>query len=181
MSKRILRTSVICLVAAVTTLHAQRLFVGPGASSSATGIDVLATAPLSSITGFQAGAGTSQVLGLPDGSKFYAIGTTTNQSITAVDSAFLVPRNIAALSQPATAAVLSPDGSLLAVAAGNIHLFDTASDMELVPGGINLGTGVSALDLAFGLDGKTLYSLGIGGSSTQLNQIDIASHLIDRK
>jgi uncharacterized protein (TIGR03437 family) len=179
MSNRILRASVLCLVAAAATLHAQRLFVMPGASSSAQAIDVLATAPLSSITGFQAGAGTYLVVGLPDGSKFYAIGTTTNQSITAVDSAFQVPRNIAAFSQPVTAAVLSPDGSLLAVAAGNVHLFDTASDMELIPGGINLGLGVSALDLVFGLDGKTLYTLGLGGgATTQLNQIDIATHLI---
>ncbi len=182
MSQRVLITSAVCLAAAASVLHAQRLFVEPGASASTQAVQVLATSPLTSITGFQSGAGTFLVLGVPDGSKYYAIGSSTSQSITAVDSAFQVPRDIAALSQPPTAAVLSPDGRRLAVAAGTLHIFDTASDTDLVPGGINVGTGISVIDVAFGLDGTTLYSLGVTApgvnASTQINTIDVASNLV---
>jgi uncharacterized protein (TIGR03437 family) len=178
MSLRILRTFAVCLVATVSALHAQRLFVSPGVAANGQNIQVLATSPLTSITGFQSGIGTYQVLGLPDGSKFYAIGSTANQSITAVDSAFQVPRNIAALAQPPTAAALSPDGSILAVAAGNLHLFNTASDTEIVPNGINVGFPISVIDVAFSLDGKILYTLGVGANTTQINEIDPATHLI---
>jgi uncharacterized protein (TIGR03437 family) len=176
MSHRILITSVLCLAA--STLHAQRLFVEPGATASGQTIQVLSISPVSPISGFQAGAGTFLVLALPDGSKYYAIGSSTNQSVTAVDPAFQVPEDIAALSHPATAAVLSPDGSRLAVAAGNLHIFDTASDIDLVPGGINVGAPISVIDVAVGLDGKTFYSLGVGGGTSQVNAIDIASQLV---
>jgi uncharacterized protein (TIGR03437 family) len=182
MSQRVLITSAVCLAAAASVLHAQRLFVEPGASANSQAVQVLATSPLTSITGFQSGAGTFLVLGLPDGSKYYAIGSSTSQSVTAVDSAFQVPRDIAALSQPPTAAVLSPDGRRLAVAAGTLHIFDTASDTDLVPGGINVGSGISVIDVAFGLDGTTLYSLGVTApgvnASTQINTIDVASNLV---
>jgi uncharacterized protein (TIGR03437 family) len=178
MSHRILITSAVCLAAAASALHAQRLFVEPGANSSAQTVQVLSISPVSPISGFQAGAGTFLVLALPDASKYYAIGSSTSQSVTAVDPAFQVPEDIAALSHPATAAVLSPDGSRLAVAAGTLHIFDTASDIDLIPGGINVGAPISVIDVAVGLDGKTFYSLGVGGGASQVNAIDIASQLV---
>jgi uncharacterized protein (TIGR03437 family) len=178
MSHRILTTSAVCLAAAASALHAQRLFVQPGALSSSQTVEVLATSPVSAITGFQAGAGNFLVLGLPSGSTYYAIGSSTNQSITAVDDTFLTPQKIAALPQPATAAVLSPDGTRLAVAAGTLHIFDTATNADMVAGGINVGTGISVIDVAASLDGQTFYSLGVAGSSTQVNAINIVSNTI---
>jgi len=179
MSHRILRTSAVCLViAAASALHAQRLFVTPGANQASENIEVLTASPLSIIGGFQAGAGVFQVLGLPDGSKFYAIGTASNQSVTKVDSAFQIPANIAAYPQQPTAAVLTPDGTRLAVAAGNLHIFDTSTDLELVAGGINPGTGVTFTDVTVSLDGKTFYALGTGSGTSQVNSIDVASHLV---
>jgi uncharacterized protein (TIGR03437 family) len=178
MSHGILRTSVVCLAAAASALQAQRLFVEPGASSSAQTVQVLTTAPVSPITGFQAGEGTFLVLGLPDGSKYYAIGSASNQSITAVDNTFLVPQDIAAFPQPPTAAVLSPDGTRLAVAAGTLHIFDTATDTDLVAGGINVGATLSVIDVAAGLDGTTFYSLAVGQGDSQVNSINVASQQV---
>ncbi|HTW64675.1 MAG TPA: Ig-like domain-containing protein [Bryobacteraceae bacterium] len=178
MSHGILKKSVVCLAVAACALQAQRLFVAPGANQGGNNIQVLAVSPLSSITGFQAGDGTFLILGLPDGSKYYAISTASSQSVTKIDSSFEVPEDIAAFPQPPTDAVLTPDGSLLAVAAGTLHLFDTTTDLELVPGGINVGTGISVIDIAVSLDGSTLYALGTGAGSTQINAIDVASHLV---
>ncbi|HEY3836460.1 MAG TPA: Ig-like domain-containing protein, partial [Bryobacteraceae bacterium] len=175
MSHRIFATLAVCVAAVVPALNAQRLFVEAGSASSSQSVQVLATAPLSAVTGFQSGVGTYQVLALPDGSKYYAIGTSTTQSITSVDSSFQVPKDIAAFPRPITAATLTPDGSLLAVAAGTLHLFSTATDSELVPGGINVGTNVSVIDVAVGLDGKTIYTLGVTANTTQVNAIDVAS------
>ena len=178
MSHRILGAPAICVLIAASALNAQRVFVEPGTNSTSQFVQAFASAPVSPITSFQSGAGTFLILEKPDGSKYYAIGNSTNQSITSIDPAFQVPRNIAALQQAATAAVLSPDGSRLAVAAGNLHIFDTASDTDMVTGGINAGTGVSIIDVAYGLDGKTLYSLGVSGAATQINEIDVASNAI---
>jgi uncharacterized protein (TIGR03437 family) len=178
MSHRILRTSAVCLAAAASALQAQRLFVEPGASSSGQTVQVLTTSPVSPITGFQSGQGTFLILGLPDGSKYYAIANSPNQSITAVDDTFLVPQDIAALTQPPTAAALSPDGSRLAVAAGTLHIFNTANDTDLVAGGINVGATLSVIDVAAGLDGTTFYSLATGEGTSQVNSIDVASQLV---
>jgi len=178
MSHRFLGASAVCIAIAASQLHAQRLFVEPGASSTSQSVEALAVSPVSPVTGFQSGAGTFLIIEKPDGSKYYAIGSSTNQSITSVDPAFQVPRNIAALPQPATAAVLSPDGSRLAVAAGALHIFDTSSDTDLVPAGISVGPGNSVIDVVFGLDGTTLYSLAVSAASTQVNAIDVASNAI---
>jgi uncharacterized protein (TIGR03437 family) len=178
MSHRILGASAVCIAIAASQLHAQRLFVEPGANSTSQNVEALAVSPVSPVTGFQAGVGTFLILQKPDGSKYYAIGSSTNQSITVVDPAFAVPRNIAALPQPATTAVLSPDGSRLAVAAGAVHIFDTSSDTDLVAGGLTVGPNISVIDLVFGLDGTTLYTLGVSVTSTQINAIDVATNAI---
>jgi Bacterial Ig-like domain (group 1) len=179
MSHRILRTSAVCLLmAASSALYAQRVFVSPGAGQASENIEVLTTPPLTNITGFQTGAGVFKVLGLPDGSKFYAIGSSSSQTVTKVDSAFQLPEAIAAYQQPATAAILTPDGTRLAVAAGTLHIFDTSTDLELVPGGINAGAGVTISDVAVSLDGKMFYTLGTSNGTTQINAIEVAGNLV---
>lgn len=163
---------------AVSAVQAQRLFVLPGGNQGSNNVQVLASNPLSAISGFTAGEGTFLVLSLPGGTKFYAISTASSQSVTKIDSLFQVPQDIAAFPHPPTAALLTPDGGLLAVAAGNLHLFDTTTDLEVVPGGINVGTGLSVIDVAVGLDGQTLYTLATGAGVTQINSVDVASHLV---
>ena len=56
--------------------------------------------------------------------------------------------SLANLPIPATQALITPDGKLLAVAAGKVYLFNTSSNSEVVSGGISQGTGITTISIA---------------------------------
>ncbi len=167
---RALALCAACGVLAANLLHAQDLFALPGYNSSSQQVVVYAVNPISELTTFPAGPGAFLVLAKPDGSKFYVIAHSSAQTITSVDSKFQGTRTIS-LPQAATAAVLTPDGTELAIAAGALHIFNTSTDAEVVPNGISYA-GLNIIDVAVSLDGSALYSLGTGSGGSQLNLID---------
>jgi uncharacterized protein (TIGR03437 family) len=135
--------------------------------------------PLTPFAGFQAGAGTFQVLSLPDGSKFYSIASSLSQPVTVTNNTFATTTSPASFSQPPTGAVMTPDGTRLAVAAGTLHVFDTSTDTELVSGGISVGSGATIIDLGVSLDGKTFFTLAtLSGGGSQLNSLSTATNTI---
>jgi len=173
MFKRVLVPCLVCLCMATTALQAQDVFVLPGTNSNSQNVFVFTANPFVSITSFSAGAGAFQLFEKPDGSKFYAVSNTGSATVTAVDNGFTSPHSLGNLGTQATAAVLTPDGRRLAVAAGLLHIFDTASDTDLFPAGIEPGPLVVVYDVTVTLDGKAIITLGsnpAGGS--QLAAID---------
>ena len=161
-NKNVIASCVIFSLFAAAGLRAQaqqNVFVLPGPNSTASTVTVFSSNPFSNITGFTAGAGTFQVLGTPDGSKFYAIANSGSSTVTIVPNSFTNPKSIN-LGAQATAAAISEDGKRVAVAAGALHLFDTSTDTDLLPNGVVLGAGVTAIDVAASLDGKYFFALG---------------------
>ena len=166
MHKNVVASCVIFLLFSAAGLQAQaqqNVFVLPGPNSTASTVTVFSSNPFSNITGFTAGSGTFQVLGTPDGSKFYAIANSGSSTVTIVFNSFTNPKSINLGSQ-ATAAAISEDGKRVAVAAGVLHLFDTSTDTDLLPNGVVLGAGVTAIDVAASLDGKYFFALGTNTS-----------------
>jgi uncharacterized protein (TIGR03437 family) len=166
MHKNVVASGVICFLLAGVGLQAQptqqaqqSVFVLPGPNSTASTVTVFSASPFSNITGFTAGAGAFQVLGTPDGSKFYVIANSGSSTVTIVSNSFTNPKSIN-LGAQATAAAISEDGKRVAVAAGALHLFDTSTDTDLLPNGVVLGAGVTATDVAASLDGKYFFALG---------------------
>jgi uncharacterized protein (TIGR03437 family) len=161
-NKNVIVSCVIFLLFAAVGLQAQaqqNVFVLPGPNSTASTATVFSSNPFSNITGFTAGAGTFLVLGTPDGSKFYAIANSGSSTVTVVPNSFTNPKSIN-LGAQATAAAISQDGKRVAVAASALHLFDTSTDTDLLPNGVVLGAGVTAIDVAASLDGKYFFALG---------------------
>jgi uncharacterized protein (TIGR03437 family) len=166
MHKNVIASCVICLLFAAIGLQAQptqqaqqNVFVLSGPSSTASTVTVFSSNPFSNITGFTAGAGAFQVLGTPDGTKFYVIANSGSSTVTIVPNSFTNPRSIN-LGAQATAAAISGDGKRVAVAASALHMFDTSTDTDLLPNGVVLGAGVTATDVAASLDGKYFFALG---------------------
>jgi uncharacterized protein (TIGR03437 family) len=178
MFKRVLAPCAACLVLAAAVLHAQEVFVSGGTNSNSNTVEALAINPLSTIAGFQAGAGTFLVFSKPDGSRIYTVAISTTQTVTSVDSTFQNPKNIASLPQPATGAAMAPNGKKLIVVGGSVHIIDTTTDTDIISSGINLGSGISALDAAVSLDGKTFYVLGTASNGSQLSAIDVGSSTV---
>jgi len=179
MFKRVLAPCLVYLCMVAAALQAQDVFVLPGTSSNSQNVFVFTANPFVSITSFSAGAGGFQLYERPDGNRFYVISNTGSASVTSVDNSFSTPHSLGNLGQQPTAAVLTPDGRRLAVAAGVLHIFDTSSDTDLFPSGIEPGPLVNVFDVAVTLDGKEILTLGsnpAGGS--QLAAIDPNSGVI---
>ncbi len=157
----------LCFALGAMVVQAQDVFVLPGVGTSTGAVAVFASSPLSEINTFNAGEGSFLVLPNLAATTYYVIANSTTQTITSTDATFLNPVGVASLPNPATAAVLTPDGKLLAVAASTLHLFNTSTNTEVVSGGLSQGSGVSTFDVASSLDASTLFALGstsAGGS-----------------
>jgi adhesin/invasin len=149
----------------------------PGAGSNNAAVAVFATTPLSEITNFNSGPSSFLALANPNATTFYIIADSSTQTITSIGTTFGNPIAVANLANPATAAVMTPDGSLLAVAAGTLHLFNTTTNGEVVPGGLSQGTGINTFDVASSLDGTTLFALGsTSAGSSQLTAFATATN-----
>jgi uncharacterized protein (TIGR03437 family) len=168
MLERVSGLSALCLALGAMSVQAQDVFVLPGAAAGNGVVAVFASSPLSQINAFNAGIGSFLALPSLDATKFYIIADSTSQTIVSTDTSFLHPVTVASLSSSATAAIMTPDGRLLVAAASTLHLYDTSTDTEVVPGGLSQGSGINTFDVASSLDSTTLFALGStsGGVST---------------
>jgi len=178
MSKFKLAVSALCLAAASSGLHAQDVFVLPGSTSPGANVFVYSAQPLSNVTGFPAGIGAFQALAKPDGTAFYVIANSKAQGVTVTGSTFATAQAAGSFTQAPTAAVLTPDGRKLLVAAGTLHVIDTGTNSELVAGGVNVSVGANVIDVTTSLDGKSFFALSNLSSGSQLNSIDPTSYQV---
>jgi uncharacterized protein (TIGR03437 family) len=167
MLARVFGLCALCLALGAVALQAQDVFVLPGVGTTSASVSVFATSPLSEINTFSAGEGSFLVLPNLAATTYYVIANSTTQTITSTDATFLSPVPVASLPNPATAAVITPDGKLLAVAASTLHLFSTSTNTEVVSGGLSQGSDITTFDVASSLDASRLFALGsttAGGS-----------------
>jgi uncharacterized protein (TIGR03437 family) len=179
MFKRLSALCAFSLVLGAAALQAQEdLFVLPGAASGSGDVEAFLTNPLSNYRTIVTSLGSFAIIGSPNGSTFYLIASSTTGTIIATDSTLLTPTVVASLPNPASQGIITPDGKVLAVTAGTLHLFATATNTELVPGGISQGGGMSTFAVAASLDSSTLFVLGsnITAGTSQLTAINTATH-----
>jgi uncharacterized protein (TIGR03437 family) len=178
----LIRVSALCafgIALSATLLQAQDVFVLPGAGANNGVVQAFVTNPLTNYRTFDAGVGSFALLPNLDASKFFVVASSTAGSIFAVNGTFLAPTLVANLSTTPDQAIVTPDGKLLVVAAGTVHLFATASNNEVVPGGVSQGSGVTTYAIAPSLDSAAIFALGSNGNGTsQLNSISTASNAV---
>lgn len=104
-----------------------------------------------------AGTDILQILPLPDGSKQFLI-SKSNSPVIVLDESYSNPKAIGGkLNVAPSAALLTPDGKRLVVAAGAIYFFDTSSENLTIPDGIPV-TG-SPIDVAATFDSSRIFVL----------------------
>jgi uncharacterized protein (TIGR03437 family) len=176
------RVSSLCAIGVVLStalLQAQDLFVLPGSQSTSGLVEAFLTNPLNIYRTFNAGLGSFAVLPNLDASKFFIVSSSTTNSILAVGPTLLSPALVANLASSASQAIITPNESLLAVAAGTVHLFNVASNNELVVGGISQGSGVNTFAVASSLDSSAIFALGSNGAgSSELSLISTGSYSV---
>ena len=156
-----------------TTLQAgEAVLVLSGIGSTTTQVPVFMTSPFQAqVTLTNVPTSTFQVLQTPDGQKNYLISNTSGTGVTVYDQNFTNGHVIsAAVSLPPTVAVLSPDGKRLVLIAGNVYLFDTATDTLLTPTGISF-TG-TVTDVAFSIDSSKAFVLSNNGTTGIITPLD---------
>jgi hypothetical protein len=179
MLKRVSALCAIGVALSATLLQAQELFVLPGPLASNGAVEAFVTNPLNTYRTFNAGVGSFAVLPTLSASKFFVVGSSTLNSVLSTDTTLLAPTLVADLSTPATQAIITPNGNILAVAAGTVHLFNTASNSELVLGGVSQGSGVNTFAVAASLDSTAIFALGsISGGSSRLSVISTSSYSV---
>jgi hypothetical protein len=175
----LIRVSALCvfsLASSAALLQAQDLFVLPGPGATNGVVEAFVTSPLTTYRTFDAGVGSFALLPNLAASEFFVVGSSTTNSVFAVNGTFLAPTLLANLATAANQAIVTPDGKLLVVAAGKVHLFSTASNQELVSGGVSQGIGITTSAIAASLDSTEIFALGSSGNGTsQLNSISTSS------
>jgi large repetitive protein len=178
----LIRVSALCafgLALSTASLQAQDLFVLPGAGANNGVLEAFVTNPLTTYRTLDAGVGSFALLPNLDASKFFVVASSTTNSIFTVNGTFLAPTLVASLSTAPSQAIVTPDGTLLVVAAGTVHIFSTASNLELVSGGVSQGSGIGTFAIAASLDSTAIFALGTNGNGTsQLNSINTSSNAV---
>ncbi len=170
MLRKVVAACLLFFATSVLVLRAQDVFVMPGAASSGQSVAAFAASPLSEITSVSTVAG--PFLTLTANGNYYIVGSST--SVTVTSSGFGTPTSIGSFSQGATGAAVSPNGGLLAVAAGTLHVFNTSGNAEVASSPVAI-SGVNVLYVAAGLDGKSFYTVGTTSSGSQLNAISTSN------
>jgi len=186
----VLRTSAtavfVCLASLGSLTFAQTqtvssyVFALPGANSSGP-FYVYTANPFAPVNALTASPGTYQILGKPDGSKFYLIANAGATAVSEITSSFSSVQQIGGvLSLPAVAAAISPDGKRLVVVTGSqsggsgtVYVFDTSTDSLVVPNGIPVGA--TPVDVAISQDSARIFVAGTTGAGTVLTTLDLGS------
>ena len=103
-----------------------RIFLFPSGSSNL--VSVLRASDLASVGSFQSNSAPFHVIDSFDGTKAYLFTRRATDSILVIDQQTLTIQDGIDLGASPFAAEITPDGRFLLVAAGNLHVIDTATD-----------------------------------------------------
>ncbi len=173
--RRTLPLSACAALAALTAISQvpTNLYLLPNSSATTPTTTSFRTDPFSSFGSFPVQPGSSFLLMHPNGQKLYSVARSASDTLWVLDAAN--PATVLgrqSLGQ-AEAAVLSPDGRRLVIAAGALHIIDTTSDTRLA----ELTTaGNTPTDVAVALDGSRAFVLS--PASRTLTAVDLNTNTV---
>jgi hypothetical protein len=178
MLKRVFALCAFGLALPAALLHAQDLFVLPGSGGTNGLAQAFVTNPLTNFGTFSAAVGSFALLPNLAASEYFVVGNLTLNSIYTIQATSLTPTLVASLPTPASQAIITPNGKLLVLVAGNVHLFNTATNTELVPGGIGQGSGYTTSAVAASLDSTSIFAIATNAAGTSvLTAISTSTYL----
>ncbi|MBI2687920.1 MAG: Ig-like domain-containing protein [Acidobacteria bacterium] len=149
------------------------LYLLPNSSATAPTTYAYRTDPFSQLTSFSVQPGAAFLLMHPNGQKLYSIARSGADTLLVLDAnspGTVIKRQ--SLGQ-AEAAVLSPDGRRLVIAAGSLHIVDTTSDTILAS---LSDVGNTPIDVAIALDGSRAFVLS--QVSNKLTAVDLNTNTV---
>ena len=152
--------ALILLAAVAGGLFADNTFVFPTFSGSATGTaQVYRGTPPTLVGSFTASTEALVLLRKPSATaaevKYYVIARSGSNTLQVLNSTFTPVGSALSLGQTVTAAGISPDGKRLLIVAGNLNIFDTATDTQIQTGFLDVG--IAPTEVAFSQDSKRAF------------------------
>jgi uncharacterized protein (TIGR03437 family) len=163
-----------CLGLFLSHLNAQTVFLLPGPVGATSNVAAYTVSPFTSIGGFvlpNSDTSAFQVISRSDGGEFYAISNSSSNTVVTTNSLLGNVQSLVGFGTPATAAILSPDGRRLLVAAGNLQIVNTVNDSLAITSGI--GVGGTAMDVDASIDSTQAFVLVNTGNGFELNDVDL--------
>ncbi|HLG99973.1 MAG TPA: Ig-like domain-containing protein [Bryobacteraceae bacterium] len=155
-------------------MNAQTLFLLPGQNGGDASAIAFNINPFYQLSAFNAVSPSAyQAFSNNDGSEYYFISSTNTGTVISAKSQLGNIQSLYSLGAPAAAAVRTPDGQRLLIAAGNLWVINVANDSLATPSGITLGGTV--IDVASSIDSRRAFALVNIGSGYTLNAVDLAT------
>ncbi|MDA1312559.1 MAG: hypothetical protein O2968_04410 [Acidobacteria bacterium] len=160
---------VLFLVLAATLCEAQNhaVLFPSGGSSTVTLLDAEDLSPAGTIAGTSTAR---QFLATPSGDRYYILSRTSTDAIVIANPRTLEVLRRVSLSVGVSDAALSPNGQYLLVVAGQLHIFSTTTDQEIVDP-IAVGSGPTQVRV----DQRSRRAYVLSGSGQEIRAIDLES------
>jgi len=152
-------------------LNAQTAFLLPGQNGVNSDVTGFSVSPFSQITSFEATTSAYEALARSDGGEYYIISNSAANTVITTNSILGNVQPLIGFGAGASAAIRTPDGQKILVAAGNLQVIDVANDSLPDPSGISVGG--TAVDLAASIDSTLAFVLVNTGAGYQLNAVDL--------
>ncbi len=165
---------VACLGLLSSYLSAQTAFLLPGPTGATSNVAAYTVSPFASVGGFVLPNSTTsafQAISRSDGGEFYFISNSSSNTVITTNSLLGNVQSLVGFGSPATAAVLSPDGRRVLVAAGNLQIVNTVNDSLASTSGISVGG--TAIDVDSSIDSTQAYVLVNTGNGYEVNDVDV--------
>src|SRR5579872_48024 len=152
-------------------LNAQTAFILPGQNGVTSDVTGFSVSPFSQITTFEATTSAYKVLARSDGGEYYVISNSAAITVITTNSILGNVQPLIGFGSGAAAAIRTPDGQKILVAAGNLQIINVANDSLLNPSGVDVGG--TAVDLAASIDSTRAFVLVNTGAGYQLTAVDL--------
>src|ERR1700733_214983 len=122
---------IACLGLYSAHLNAQTAFLLPGPTGSTSNVAAYTVSPFTGIGGLvlpNSDTSAFQAIRRSDGGEFYFISSSSFNTVVTANSLLGNVQSLVGFGSPATAAILTPDGRRILVAAGNLQIVNTAND-----------------------------------------------------
>ncbi|MEN6534153.1 MAG: hypothetical protein ABFD89_10860, partial [Bryobacteraceae bacterium] len=175
-NKKLILAAAACAALVVCQASASNVFLLPGANGSATTVAVYSGDPIVAGKTFEAASTSYKVIANSAGTRYFLIGNAATDTLLVADASFNITQRFD-LGQAAKAAVLTPDGSRLLVAADSLRVFDaSAGDLTEVTFRTRPDVGTSPIDVVVSHDSKTAWVLS--ALSRRLTAVSLTSYTV---
>src|SRR5215469_8400804 len=152
-------------------LIGQTAFLLPNSATGTPNVTAYTVSPFATVGTFVATTSAFQALSRADGSEYYIISNSSSNTVITTTSSLGNVTPLIGFGAGASAAIRTPDGQKILVAAGTLNIVNTVNDS--VRPSINVGG--TAIDVTASIDSTQAYVLVNTGNGYQLTDVDLRS------